>query len=421
MLIPLDLDRFCGVAQLKGMVKNMNRLLNILNYAYKHCEYYSSIFPTDPTIDINKIPLLTKDILQNRLNALISDEYKNSHIKFLKPVRTSGSTGKITKLFWNYDDYNASNLSIWRLRYKWHKILPTSKQVVFNSIIYNGSRIAFPPEIEYYQNNLVIGFSKFKLDDENIKKYLNEMEMFEPEWMLVQTSVLLRIAEYLKKYNTTLPKTIRYIELNGEMTTESTRKYFNEIFKVPMSNMYGAMEVNSIAYECPYGTMHVLEDNVFVETNDNNDAIVTSLHNKAVPIIRYVLGDRVILSDNFSCKCGCLGKTISVFQGRNTDLVKAPSGKYFSPYIFLYCIEKSNLVLNDAIIQYKIVQRDNYNIDFIIVIKDKFLSWEKAIVEQLNCNIQEVLKSEKINYHFKVAKEILDFNDSKFKMFESHI
>lgn len=402
----------------------MEKLNNILKYAVTYSQYYREVInksvDCDNHIDINDFPVLSKNTLQNRLNDILVDKYHNSHIKMLKTVRTSGSTGQITELYWDEDDYNSSNISLWRLRQRWYGIVPTSRKIIFNSMIYNGSRIAFPPKIKYYNNKRVLGVSKFHMDDANLILYLKEMELFKPEWMLVQTSILLRIIEFLKKYDLKLPSSIRYIELNGERTPDSIRNYFNSYFNITIADMYGAIEVNAIAYECPFHHKHILKQNVFVEETHNGEILVTSLHNKAVPLIRYSLGDRVHI-ENEKCNCGYEGETIKIFEGRTMDRIKLINDSYMDPYVFSYCIEKTNLVLCNAIIQYKIVQFDIYNITINIVLDSKYYQWKEAIVEELKKNIDETTVLQNINISVNVVDFVNDFGSEKFKIFETYI
>jgi len=404
----------------------MKKLNDILKYAITHSQYYREIvkgrYNDNASIDIKDFPILSKNTLQNRLNDILTDKYHCSHIKMLKTVRTSGSTGQVTELYWNEDDYNASNISLWRLRKKWYGILPTSKKIVFNAMIYNGNRIAFPPKIKYYNNKRVLGVSKFHMDDTNLALYLKEMESFKPEWMLVQTSVLLRIIEFLKKYDLQLPQSIRYIELNGEMTPQFIRNNFNSFFNIPIADMYGAVEVNAIAYECPFHHKHILNQNVFVEETQDGEILVTSLQNKAVPLIRYSLGDRVhIESEN--CACGYEGKTIKIFEGRTTDRIKLENNSYIDPYVFLYCIEKTNLILNNSIIQYKIIQPDIDNIVMSIVLDKNYTHWSAAIIDELKKNIQNVINFQNININVNVnvVERVNNFGSEKFKIFETYI
>lgn len=404
----------------------MKKLNDILKHAITHSQYYREIFKgkynCDDSIDISSFPILSKSILQNRLNDILTDEYHCSHIKTLKTVRTSGSTGQVTELYWNDDDYNASNISLWRLRQKWYGILPTSKKIVFNSMIYNGSRIAFPPRIKYYNCKRILGVSKFNMNDADMALYLGEMESFQPEWMLIQTSVLLRVIEFLKRYDLRLPQSMRYIELNGEMTPQSIRNIFDSFFNIPIADMYGAVEVNAIAYECPFHHKHILNQNVFAEETQDGEILVTSLQNKAVPLIRYSLGDRVHI-ENESCACGYKGKTIKIFEGRTTDRIKLKNNDYIDPYIFLYCIEKTNLILSNSIVQYKIIQPSLDSIAIKIVLDEIHAHWSAAIVDELKKNVQDVIDFQSININVEVniVEAVNDFGTEKFKIFETRV
>ena len=94
-------------------------LSDLIHYAYDHVIYYKKIFD-DKNIDVTSIkapedlknlPVLTKDVIQENSMMFVSDEYqkypKNENI-VLK--RTSGSTGKFLKIFWDYKSILCGNI-----------------------------------------------------------------------------------------------------------------------------------------------------------------------------------------------------------------------------------------------------------------------------------------------------------------------
>ena len=99
---------------------------------------------------------------------------------------------------------------------------------------------------------------------------------------------------------------LKYIELTGERITGEAKSAIADFFGCKVADQYGCYEANSIAYECPYGGLHVMTENVYVETVGENedDICITSLHNKVMPFIRYKIGDKGKIIHNHNCPCG---------------------------------------------------------------------------------------------------------------------
>ena len=102
-------------------------------------------------------------------------------------------------------------------------------------------------------------------------------------------------------------------------------------------DLYGCVELGRIAWECSaHQGMHVNADHVVVEVVRDHgtcprtgarlgEAVVTSLTNTTVPLLRYRLGDVVGLLDG-PCPCGSAFPRMSYPLGRTRDLLRRPSG-----------------------------------------------------------------------------------------------
>ena len=122
----------------------------------------------------------------------------------------------------------------------------------------------------------------------------------------------------------------------------------NIAFGVPVINEYGAAELEIIAMEDNKSNFLINDSNLFVEIVDDDGRILkegeegriilTSLYNKAMPFIRYEIGDIGSINNlNKSRK-----KVISKLQGRINDNIILPSGK-ISPGLAFYYISKAIL------------------------------------------------------------------------------
>jgi phenylacetate-CoA ligase len=124
----------------------------------------------------------------------------------------------------------------------------------------------------------------------------------------------------------------------GECLMPSTRAEIEGAFGCRVVNEYGASECMSIAFGCREGWLHVNADWVLLEPVDDDHrptppgqpsrtVLLTNLANRVQPIIRYDLGDSVVVKPG-PCACGSPLPAIRV-EGRHDDVVSmvAPDGR----------------------------------------------------------------------------------------------
>lgn len=116
----------------------------------------------------------------------------------------------------------------------------------------------------------------------------------------------------------------------GEYLAPLTAAAIERTFGCPLVNEYGASECMSIAFGCREGALHVNEDWVVLEPVDRNfqpvppgetshTVLLTNLANRVQPVIRYDLGDSVLVAPE-PCPCGSPLQSIRA-QGRQGDVV----------------------------------------------------------------------------------------------------
>ena len=399
-----------------------NSIIRILKIA-NNTKYYNKIFTDNNILDelteqsFQSIPIIKKCDLEARNISLLDSHSFVEKKHLIKTYRTSGSTGKFTEIYWLNDDFYKSNLPLWRLRYKWYGISPTSKCVSFNSSIYNGNRVERAERIKYYTKSL-LGFSKFWMNDQDFIDYFAEMERYKPEWLLIQPSTCLRLIEIKKKYDLKLCSSIRYLELIGELTTPEVEEYIREELDITVANMYGATEVNAIAFECPYHHMHIISDNVYLEDviiDNKHHAVVTSLTNTIMPIIRYDLNDEIELSnEECVCECGLKSKIVKVIKGRVTDNIRY--GQYcISPYVIIHYIELVNSSLGNPIIQFQLIRNEENQININLVVRDSFSNWKDAIKTDLEKEL--ITNIPNMGFNIIFLNEVICEEDAKYRLF----
>jgi phenylacetate-CoA ligase len=136
--------------------------------------------------------------------------------------------------------------------------------------------------------------------------------------------------------------------------------------------MYTTNEVGYVALQCPIsGLYHVQSENVLVEViadsgqpctaGETGRVVVTSLHNFAMPLIRYDLGDYATVGG--PCSCGRTLPTLERIIGRTRNMLKLPGGRTIWPGFPM-----DTLVRLDAILELRMIQHSLEEIEIELVL-----------------------------------------------------
>ncbi len=123
---------------------------------------------------------------------------------------------------------------------------------------------------------------------------------------------------------------LRAICVAGELIGNKLREHIEKLWNVPVFNMYGSTETANIATMCEYGTMHISEQDFFIEVlNDDGSkpvaygergfAAITTLSHQGSPLLRYFNED-IISIEPCLCDCGRTGAKL-VHYGRSKDRI----------------------------------------------------------------------------------------------------
>lgn len=390
---------------------NINKIKNV----YEKVSVYNLLMEEmglllDENTQFDKLPIIQKKRLIEKQSSCIMPEYIRECMSGnLAKVRTSGSTGQYLEIYWEGTDYIKSMVELWMLRVKFYGIYPHNRLCYFFTEGELGDK--------YIEEKTQFGICKSLLNESSLDYVYQLIMEWEPEWMILQPSTAVILCEYIKRIGLRVPESIRYIEFTGELLADEVRKLAKEVFDCAIADQYGCNEVNSIAFECPNGNKHILSSNVFIEivdeddnlisdssdlSNENNSEgriIVTSLQNKAMPFIRYDIGDRGRIKSNNGCKCGCKGKIMELYTGRNNDYVIFEDGEYTSSYLFVKIFDKVNMQLDGAIVQFYVEQMAYDEFNIMLCIDDEIN--ENEVVEVFyDCIEDEHLTNAKFSFEF---------------------
>lgn len=379
-------------------------LRKMLLYAINNVPYYKDIFNhadmREFVSDIsceddnqwNSVPVMNKDICRSVGSRLLSDEYSHQYTTSRVVIkRTSGSTGKCLNIHWSIKDDIIVNMEAWKWRKKWYGVDIADKYATFHSTLYGSNRF-IDDRLYIIKNNNNISFNKTLMNPENINNFIVQMKDYGVSVILTQPSVLNLILKYADCNSMRIIRGMKYIELIGECLSDQQFALFKGLLpEVKISNMYGTTETGYVALTCPFGNMHVL-DSTFIEVvdDDNNllndnefgKFLLTSKRNKAMPIIRYDIGDR---GKQYwvDCPCGCEKKCIQLKEGRICDTILLSNGNEIPCYVLWYPVEKINAEYMDCIVQYYFVQEELSRITGYLYFDSKYSHWRSAIERRL--------------------------------------
>lgn len=271
--------------------------------------------------DINEIKKYEKEeIRENWERCMVNKNEEEIFIDY-----TSGSTGKPFKIARTKSERTIQQKYIWQYR----------DSLLNNAIVRR--RVEFSRNMRYFLKNpdkyyLIEGnvlYIKGVLDKHIIHKQIEIINSFEPEWAIASASYLVQFVQLSGEKKIT--KFPGFIENAGEFLYPNLKRYLEKYFQCPVVNHYGSREVWPIALECKFGNMHILEQNVFLEIDNENDKgygeiLLTSLQISSMPLLRYRIGDigRIVKK---KCGCGSNNCCLELIGARANDYAISATGK----------------------------------------------------------------------------------------------
>jgi phenylacetate-CoA ligase len=185
-----------------------------------------------------------------------------------------------------------------------------------------------------------------------------QLAAFAPDTVYGLPSALLEAGQELRYRGARLR--VKRIFTSGELLRPAVRQALADAFGAPVYDVYGSSETKEIAWECPAGGMHINADVVRVEVLDEaghpvplgveGNLVATLLVNRAMPLLRYRLGDRGSLLAG-SCACGHPFPLLGVVTGRRADMLVLAGGHRISPYVLTCAMERVGDVLRYQVTQ----------------------------------------------------------------------
>lgn len=406
----------------------MKQLRMILIHAYRNSDFYRRRLDEagfDPASPLNeerwrRLPILSRDEVQDAGELLYCRSFPSAHGGTYETY-TSGSTGKVVKVrgthltnfFWQ---------AVTLREHHWHR-----RNFTGTLAIIRFTPEGTPPEGTMYPdwglpaNQLYHSGPSMALNIAvDIRKQSAWLEKHQPHYLLTYPSNLAGLISHFREDGITL-RNLQEVRTIGETLSPALRQACWKNLGVPIIDLYSSQEMGYIALQCSEcESYHVQSEVVFVEIIDDTGkrcapgeigrVVVSSLHNFAMPLIRYELGDYAEVGS--ACACGRGLPTISRIVGRSRNLLTLPTGERLWPILgFQHYREIA------PIRQFQLVQRSLDRIEARFVVN--------APLDKSQENKLTVLIQQSIGYPFKIEFTYLDQMPTsvagKFEEFISYI
>ena len=305
------------------------KLMELLRFAKEHSSFYGELYK-DIDIegfvcleDLKKLPMLSKkDLLE------YGDQIHTSH-SFSKTFKanTSGSTGE-SLVFQREEQADSFNRAAIFRGYSWFGVQPWELNGYFWGFNFSTSERVKTRLLDFVQHR----FRLFTYADQDFKNFVNKLK--KAKYLHGYSSMIYQTAKLINEKGWQGRFQLKMIKGTSEKILDQYQEVVTKAFGQKIISEYGATESGIIAFECPEGNMHLNMEGVIVEEIDH-EIVVTNLQMKSFPIIRYRLGDYILLADKTeTCSCGRNHLILKEVTGRIGENVYGFKQVYPSLYFY---------------------------------------------------------------------------------------
>ncbi len=380
----------------------LEKLKSLVKFVYRNVPFYTDymngqgIVPSDISKleDIQLFPVLTKEVIKTNYENFTPI---NLHaIKWVKTSQTGGTTGNI--LLKRNDA--SSRSAVWGAfkRFEdWMGYRSGDKALILmgGHVIHNKGWRSFKLQLVTDVANAMtkqIRFNPYNTDPKVIENIITTLKSNDIKLIRSYSQYLFHLCHVLAERQ--LEFRVKSVTTTAEPLMQVHRDRFKDVLGAESYDQYGCGEIGGIAFECEkHEGLHVTEEHVIVEVNDNSELIVTDLDNYAMPFIRYWNADQAVVSSK-KCSCGREHQLIDRILGRTCDYVTGSNGSFLHWAYFWHLVFDSGVAQRRNLQKFQIVQRSSNQLLF------------RYVAEELSVQEQDTFKD---NIQSRLGDMVIDF------------
>jgi len=390
--------RFWSVKDIKKYQEKKTK--EIARYAVEHSKFFKEHYNKCDIKKFSSLPIVNKRIMMDNLTeyntlglnkddlinfALNVEKTRDFSLRFngINIGMSSGTSGNKGIVITTKEEENYI-----KAMYASRLVLTKGEKINCAFIL----RIS-TPAFDYHQSGNKLTYIN---QLQPIEKTIEQLEKLNPNIVSAPPSMLKLLAIELQKRRLKISPKLVYSY--AEVLYPEVKEYLEKNFKCKIHEIYQGSE-GCYALTCRQGNLHINEDMVFFELLDDrglptkdgepcHKLLVTDLHKKSQPIIRYELND-IITVNKQKCSCGSNFRVIKQIQGRVDDMFWGLRMDTKEPqFIFQDYISRTIISTSEDIEEYQATQ-DSY-IDIMLRLQLKKGSNRERIKEQLIQKLKKV-------------------------------
>ena len=337
------------------------QLETLLRHAYATVPYYRSRWGSQYQPDaaltperFARLPLLVRRDLQQNFDALKSTAIPPAHGQ-VTITRSSGSTGAPVQVL-----KTTLGEIMWRAQmlrdHRWHRRDLTGKLAATRHRVPEVETEGWGPATDAV---LTMGRSATLPINTDVDTQLDWLERQQPDYLLTYPSNAGELAKRALARDLRLPR-LREVRTMGELLDPEVRELCRQAWGVRVTDAYSSEEIGCMALQCSdYEHYHIQSEGVLLEVLDGSGrqcgpgeagrVVVTSLHNFAMPLVRYELGDYAEAGPQ--CGCGRGLPVLARIMGRVRNVLVLADGRRYWPNFGSRSLTKIAPVLQHQFVQ----------------------------------------------------------------------
>lgn len=368
-------------------------------YAYSHLPIATKQHLRDENESFMSEPLLHKtELMKDGKIPAVKNLIMNGLIKknYYTTLSTGGSSGVPTYRWLDYDDANVFAQSFLE-SFKCNGWSEGEDFVVFYPLksYFTGAYADNQKPLSQLFGFTMVPFET--VTKESVNTLLQALRDTNATLLVIFPCVLQRVAEIMHEEGIAPLESLKYINVSGEFFLDCSKTFIQSMFpNSDIQSTYGAVEFGEVAHQSGSSSFDydVFDDYVYMEQGPQNSMLVTALHQKSFPLIRYQIQDlgQVITDED--------GKQhIRHLEGKNEDFLVGADGYLYFASFFNGLINAINKDCDNAIIHFMLRHKPARTamatswLQANIVLKDK--SKEGFIYDAMMYELSNVFA----NYH----------------------
>ena len=231
-----------------------------------------------------------------------------------------------------------------------------------------------------------VRLSAYEIGPSAVETHLRRILSFRPAYFLGYPSALYDFCLLLRERGIDLQDLgLKAVFVTAEPLRQVQRALIEEVTGARCVNTYGCAEGGMCAFECPEGALHIASEAVWLSLRTNGrseplagEAVLTDMMLRAFPMIRYAMGDEVVLRPG-KCSCGRPHPMLRSIEGRSGEPILLPNGRRINPNLPSYIFKPITSL--GVIRRYRFVQCPA-GLELWLVVSGTFQQQHLRMVEQ---------------------------------------